>query len=1018
MKNVILAESGTSMVDAKKTAKKKYKCPYCDLRIERSKLHIHIQDKHEDLIPEGYTALRVAFNAINNKTQGNCIICKKVTDWNEDKGRYERLCNNPACKEAYKKIVADRTKKVYGTERLQTDPEYAEEVQRKALEGRKMSGKYKFSDGGVVSFMGSYEKRFLEFMDTVMRAKSEDILAPGPSIKYVFEGQKHIYLPDFYYAPYNLIIEIKDGGDNRNTHPKRLGEEEAKIRAKEKAVADLKKYNYIRVTDNNFGQLMSVMALLKYQLVYSDYSSDPIIRINETTLAEDMSGTIGAALPPARASAPIIPTPSPMPYESDKDNYYVVQYPKNNTFSYGITKDPLQYSMVSVDPTEKGFYKVYKTDRGKINKKYLTFKIKDKQSGKQLYDELCRIAETSGKIFDSSIKSNYIYETLTEGNVILTPDQLIFDDRFELVDNPKEKERKSMAKLYSWLKGGNLDKLEEQVDALQSSQRGEDAYFVLPDGQLSLDQLKQWEHNYLLLSPDDRIISNDISNEKYGADNLTRYKQKYSELLKNSDPEKVDIDIEEASTIVPPTANGEVSLVDKINQVKKAEYNNIIIMILTDREYGIDDYTSDDIEDLKNKWNRYIALPYEYRVLSSQTANNILGMDNENLFNKAINVYMAKQVPSPDPAEEEHPIDEGFLPYYIPSEEVLKSNPEGIFNEFGYIDTYKYPKTLQRLQQSLRCSKTEDTRNAIREQIIDYGWNPEIPCTESAIRNTYLRFSCKEFQEIDAKSLLEAQDAMSDIPEGLTSEYLKDKITPIFVVLSSGNKVYSKGIKWFTDSEWSHVALSLDSSLEKMYTFTGAIDGGSKWYKTGFSIDTKERYLREDRHMKVKVYALFITPEQKDKIATSIKWYIDHQDETSYGFRNILNIFMRKPSKKKMRSGDKCKMICSQFVYSMLTLVNFRMRKNKDISTVSPADIDELSDDTRFYVVYQGGIDKYDRLKVDDLCYRLLPTLPMEMYGINESTGESFAQPKSAIIGKPNEITKVLEMANEILNRF
>ena len=1017
MKNVILAESGTSMVDAKKTAKKKYKCPYCDLRIERSKLHIHIQDKHEDLIPEGYTALRVAFNAINNKTEGHCIICKKVTDWNEDKGRYERLCNNPACKEAYKKIVAARTKKVYGTERLQTDPEYAEEVQRKALEGRKMSGKYKFSDGGVVSFMGSYEKKFLEFMDTVMRVKSEDILAPGPSIKYVFEGQKHIYLPDFYYVPYNLIIEIKDGGDNRNTHPKRLGEEEAKIRAKEKAVANLKKYNYIRVTDNNFGQLMSVMALLKYQLVYSDYSSDPIIRINETTLAEDMSGTIGAALPPARASAPIIPTPSPMPYESDKDNYYVVQYPKNNAFSYGITKDPLQYSMVSVDPTEKGFYKVYKTDKGKINKKYLTFKIKDKQSGKQLYDELCRIAETTGKIFDSNIKSNYIYETLTEGNVILAPDQLMFDDRFELVDNPKEKERKSMAKLYSWLKGGNLDKLEEQVDALQSSQKGEDAYFVLPDGQLSLDQLKQWEHNYLLLSPDDRIISNDISNEKYGADNLTRYKQKYSELLKNSDPEKVDIDIEEASAIVASTTNGEVSFVDKINQVKKAESNNIIIMILTDREYGIDDYTSDDIEDLKNKWNRYIALPYEYRVLSSQTANNILGMDNENLFNKAINAYMAKQVPSPDPAEEEHPIDECFLPYYIPSEEVLKSNPEGIFDEFGYIDPYKYPKTLQRLQQSFRCAKTEEARKALREQIIDYGWNPEIPCTESAIRNTYLRFSCKEFQEIDAKSLLEAQDAMSDIPEGLTSEYLKDKITPIFVVLSSGNKVYSKGIKWFTDSEWSHVALSLDSSLEKMYTFTGAIDGGSKWYKTGFSIDTKERYLREDRHMKVKVYALFITPEQKYKIATSIKWYIDHQDETSYGFRNILNIFMRKPSKQKMRSGDKCKMICSQFVYSMLTLVNFRMRKNKDISTVSPADIDELSDDTRFYVVYQGGIDKYDRLKVDDLCYRLLPTLPMEMYGINESTGESFAQPKSAI-GKPNEITKVLEMANEILNRF
>ena len=92
MENVFLAESGSaSIIDAKKTAKKKYKCPYCEARIERSKLHIHIQDEHEDLIPEGYTALRVAFNAINHKTEGHCIICKGVTDWNEDKARYERL---------------------------------------------------------------------------------------------------------------------------------------------------------------------------------------------------------------------------------------------------------------------------------------------------------------------------------------------------------------------------------------------------------------------------------------------------------------------------------------------------------------------------------------------------------------------------------------------------------------------------------------------------------------------------------------------------------------------------------------------------------------------------------------------------------------------------------------------------------------------------------------------------------------------------------------------------------------
>lgn len=1017
MENVFLAESGSaSIIDAKKTAKKKYKCPYCEARIERSKLHIHIQDEHEDLIPEGYTALRVAFNAINHKTEGHCIICKGVTDWNEDKARYERLCNNPACHEAYKKIVAERTKRIYGTERLQTDPEYADYVQRKALEGRKMSGKYTFADGGIVKYMGTYEKKFLEFMDTVMHAKSEDILAPGPSIKYKFEGQDHIYISDFFYIPYNLIVEIKDGGRNRNMHPKRQGEEEEKIKAKEKAVADLKMFNYVRVTDNDFGQLMTVMALLKYQLIHPTYN-DYIIRVNESAVNEDMSGTIGAALPPAGARAPIVPTPSPMPYESDKDNYYIVQYPKNNVFAYGITKDPLQYSMVSVDPLEKGFYKVYKTDKGKINQKYLTFKIKDKKSGKQLYSELCKIAETTGKIFDSDIQSNYIYETLTEGSVILAPDQLLYDDRFELVDNPKDKLEKDMGKIYSWLKGGTLDKLQEQVDALASSQKGTDAYFVLPDGDLTLDQLKQWEHNYLMLSADERVISDDISNEKYGADNLTRYKEKYSKLLQNSNPEKVDVSVDEASFMIPRVAEI-LDFDDKLDQVRQVECDSsILIMVLTDRGYGFDDYSDKDIDDLKEKWNRYNALPQEYRVLSSQTASNIFGLDNDGLFNKAINTYLARQQEI-EAAEAEYPVDECVVPYFIPSNGVLKSNPNGIFDESGCINAYKYVKTLQELQHTLKCSKTEADRAAIKEQIIDYGWNPEIPCTESALRKTYMRFEPKAIQEIDAKSFLEAQDATSEIPDGLTSEYLKDKIVPIFVVLVHGNRLHSKGIRWFTDSEWAHSALSLDSSLDEMYTFTTDIKNApNKWHKTGFAIDTKERYLSEDPHMKVKVYALFITPEQKDKIASAIKWYIDHQDETSYGFKNILNIFMRRPTKRKMKSGDKCKMVCSQFVYTMLSLVNFKMRKSKDSSTISPADIDELSDDTRFYVVYQGGIDKYDQLKVDDLCYRLLPTLPMEMYGINESTGEAYGQPKSAI-GKSDEIAKVFEMAYEMLNDF
>lgn len=657
MKEYILMEATSSS----KKYQKKYKCPYCDLRFIRSKLPGHIQDKHEDLIPEGYTALRVAFNTINNKDHGSCIICGNETAWNEIKGRYERLCEDPACKEKYKQIVAKRNRDKYGTDRLQTDERYASDVQKKALAGRKISGKYKFADGGEVEYVGSYERKLLEFMDKIMKCNSEDILSPGPDIKYMWEGKEHLYIPDFYYIPYNLIIEVKDGQGNKNQNPNVLAYNNERQKAKEQAVIDSKKYSYVKITNNDFSQLIGVFGVLKYQLLEKD--PDPVIRINESTsilegyifntkdiyynkdkfdsgeinlcfitglsgsgkstmgrgmkdaehyelddvvanklhftmnqmkeygdliysffngsgkkywytkedvengtaklytgnyekdiindfidysisyakshkgkyvldgiwlymyvspeklkdyavyikgtsalisniraakrdakseekrkidyakhfirrvtnptsfidekdvqkyrdyfsklmkkdVKESMSGTIGAALPL---------TPSPIPYESNKDNYYIIQHMQNNVFNYSITKDPTQYTMYSIDP-EHG-YKVFKSDKNKIQKSYLTFKLKDKRSAKEIYDEISDCFK-SGKSVPSM---NYIYEKYT-GNKIISEDQILFDDKLELIPNFYDGINEICNKLYKYLTPSGLDILEEQVNQLK-----------------------------------------------------------------------------------------------------------------------------------------------------------------------------------------------------------------------------------------------------------------------------------------------------------------------------------------------------------------------------------------------------------------------------------------------------------------------------------------------------------------------------------------------------------------------
>lgn len=274
----ILTEEASS-----KKRVRKYKCPYCDNRYIRSDLVSHVQRKHEDMIPEGYTALRVVFNYINHKDCGKCMMCEQPTAWNETKGRYETLCGREACKEAYKKMVRERNQKTYGVDDPTKDPRYAEEIQKRALANRKISGTYKFSDGGTVGYTGSYEKKLLEFLDKIMFVSSTDIISPGPVLYYQYQGGTHMYISDFLYIPYNLIIEVKDGKQN----PANNINQDSRDRtvAKEKAIRDGNKYNYVRLTDNDFSQLMEVMAVLKYTL--EENPEQHVVRVNESAVLED-----------------------------------------------------------------------------------------------------------------------------------------------------------------------------------------------------------------------------------------------------------------------------------------------------------------------------------------------------------------------------------------------------------------------------------------------------------------------------------------------------------------------------------------------------------------------------------------------------------------------------------------------------------------------------------------------------------------------------------------------------------
>lgn len=235
---------------------RKYRCPFCRITATRDKLISHIQDQHEDMIPEDYTAARLLYDHINHKNYGTCIICKKpVYEWDETICRYKNLCDDPHCMAQLKARSAKNHLE---------DPE----VQKKMLAGRRISGFYKFKDGTTHSYVGSYERNCFEFMDLVLNIEGKDIMSPGPTIYYEWNGEQHPWILDWMYIPAMLCADVKDGGSNPNNRP--MEDYRERQIAKEEAITKLGKYNYIRLTDNNFAQLLEALANIRQGTINHD----------------------------------------------------------------------------------------------------------------------------------------------------------------------------------------------------------------------------------------------------------------------------------------------------------------------------------------------------------------------------------------------------------------------------------------------------------------------------------------------------------------------------------------------------------------------------------------------------------------------------------------------------------------------------------------------------------------------------------------------------------------------------
>lgn len=238
----------------------KIKCKFCSLKIKSIDSYIdHIEKYHKEMIPENMTVWQFYYYLKTGKSHGTCVMCKKDTGWNERTHKYHRFCKNPKCKEKYKEIFQKRMMGKYGKVNLLNDPEQ----QKKMLANRKISGIYHWSDHiHTNTYTGSYELAFLEFLDFVLMFDPEDVISPSPHIfYYIYEQNRHFYIPDFYIPSLNLEVEIKEG---TNTHPKILAVDKVKEGLKDEVMKSNKNYfNYIKIVEKDHMKFLKYLELAK-----------------------------------------------------------------------------------------------------------------------------------------------------------------------------------------------------------------------------------------------------------------------------------------------------------------------------------------------------------------------------------------------------------------------------------------------------------------------------------------------------------------------------------------------------------------------------------------------------------------------------------------------------------------------------------------------------------------------------------------------------------------------------------
>lgn len=505
-----------------------------------------------------------------------------------------------------------------------------------------------------------------------------------------------------------------------------------------------------------------------------------------------------------------------------------------------------------------------------------------------------------------------------------------------------------------------------------------DKYNVI-DQTSSIDDLEQDYYNWASLPIKFRRRADEECIRKNGCTNLEYYEKKKAALTN-------------APTLYESTE-------DDIYQQKVVESERLntspTIEIIIPK-------SSNTIEDLTAKYQRYMSLPHKFRIMSDEYSRQIWGytvidiyqQEKEVLSNvypdflpesyiemeaffkpvmdtirhmaavdDKIGLLMIKMHECVEIDEVTEALYESanytidqvvdqkmdfdsilpeYTPYFTPDEMVGNS----------YIESLDYTEWKKELLESVEESNTD--------KLLSLGWNPSVSFTES--NREFARNRYKEWLEYSLPTIIDIQGisdrfAITESTVKMREYYEANNLYPVYIVLSFTDTFFGNVIRRVKSSKYTHAGLSLDSNLKDIYTFNYS----SKF--DGFGKESLATYISKSDNCIIDVLAIFVDKKTYDNIKKTLKDFEYYK--TKYSFGNCINMLLNRA--KETEFPQNIALVCSQFVDLVLKLsyINLFEKPNNLVLPQDFADIITAKRNPKVYRIYEGLGKEYSDARAE-----------------------------------------------------